>query len=182
MHLVTIQNKKVLNILKSGKIYKADFAYICDDIEKDYSYKISTYQVLMKHYMYITPPIFCAVLNRFAIFDGTKYNKDSIILKIDVPDDLIKMHLNITWKIILRSFEEDTWTSAIYNGIEAYLDGRNADLKDMCVQAVIPYIKPEWLIEAYKVPKNFMDLFSSKSPVKEVLKNEHFNKDILFSK
>ena len=155
MRLITIQNKKVLNTLLDNKLYTADFDHIFNDIEKDETNKFKAYQTLMNHYKYKVPPIFCCVLNRFSAFKETRNSKNSVILGLEVPDKLVKLHDINVWTNLQYCISKGFWKDSIYERYKPYLDGQFIN-GTTTVQAVIPYITPEFLLCAYKLPKNFL--------------------------
>lgn len=169
MKLVTIQHKKVLYSLIKGNTYINDFKYvltnsdddsetITDEERLDIS-KVKSYQVLMRHYKYTTPPIFCCVVDRVANFTRTTPSKDNVLLELDVPDDFIHLHPFDTWDYIYRRINRNRWNEDLYEEEKVYLDGKDTDGTVLCsIQAVIPCIKPEWLKFAYKIDDKFIDL------------------------
>lgn len=174
MTLITIQNKKVLDRLKSGKIYTSDFDHICDNVDEDDSYKFKSYRALMNHYDYYYPPIFCAVLDKVTSFNGTRDSRSNVILKLSVPDVAVKLHRYTTWHIMTLKTALKNYDSIILEECES-LDTEKID-KGEPIQAVIPYIKPEWLLEAYKVPKDFIANFI----FSRLLLECDFNQDKIF--
>lgn len=155
MKLATIQSKEVLNILSNWEIYKSDFNKIFDDIDTNYSSKMQAYQILMKHYGYKTAPIFCCVVDRRSNFYDFRKSND-ILLELNVPDELVNLHLIYYWMDILFYTAKGQWNEDKYKRYKNYLDGINADDMKADVQAVIPFIQPEWVIGAYKIDKDFV--------------------------
>ena len=165
MKLVTIQHKKVLlDILLAGKIYKNDFKYmlshsfIDEKREKEERDKILAYQVLMQYYDYKFPPIFCCLVDKHVNFKNTKKSRSNILLELDVPDEYVKLHLIFRWEIIQNKISLEKWDEAEYIHQKPFFHDENLDC-GLTVQAVIPYIRPEWLIGAYTIPKNFDKFF-----------------------
>ena len=167
MKLVTIQDKKVLDILLKGKTYISDFLYSFDDIEEDDSTYIKAYQVLMQHYKYVYAPIFCCVLDRYSDFSGTKISKKQVLLELDVPDGFVKMFIQKVWVNIIDLIKHNLWDGAKFGAAISYLDGLNANINDFTVQAVIPFIKPEWLVAHYYI--KFIPDTSKRYESKDVL-------------
>ena len=171
MKLVTIQNKKVLYKLINGHTYLNDFEYIIKE-DKNANYitpqefaemsRIKAYQVLMRHYGFTTPPIFCCVPNRVVNFTGTT-PKNNILLELEVPNDMIHVHLFDTWKHIYHSVYTKWWCDTLYEESKDYLDGKDTIYNLHSIQAVIPYILPEWLLSAYKVYDGFIDKYEDKA-------------------
>ena len=166
MKLVTIQHKKVLELLLKGITYENDFKYITsssfDDItdkqEKEEQDKIHSYQVLMRHYNYASPPIFCCIPEKRVSFEGTKISRYSILLELEVPDDFINFHLHFRWKNICNYISTGRYTAEKDEEAKQALEYRDVDC-GLAMQAVIPFIYPEWLIGVYKIPKDFDKFF-----------------------
>ena len=176
MKLVTVQHKKVLETLLNNNIYRNDFKYIIKspfdnlDVKEELKEKakVEAYQILMRHYCFSSPPIFCCVVDRLADFTHTNISKNSVLLELDVPDDLIKLHLLSTWDSILYNIYNKSWTDILYNNVfRKALDGEKTEREELNIQAVISYIHPDWLTGYYNVPEDFDDIYFSRKILKE---------------
>lgn len=173
MRLVTIQNKKVLDILKNGKIYTADFDHIFK-LEKNEPVKFMSYQVLMECYGYKHPPIFCCILDRKSTFNETKVSKNRVIIELEVLDTLVNVHNINVWNNMQYCIDRGIWTEETYERYKPYL--LNGNLRDIgaIVQSTIPYINPKWIVGAYELPRNFIKKFNPYY----ILQNISYNKSI----
>ena len=162
MKLVTIQHKKVLDILMNNKIYTSELDYIFNKVEIDESSVMNAYQFLMQQYGFKKAPIFCNKIGIKSTFNGTK-SSSKIILELNVPDNLIKIHSYNLWMHLLYAY-------CAYKVSNEFIDRMHDLFADDFVakipiattfQAVIPYIHPDWLVSAYKMPNDFISKFSS---------------------
>ena len=170
MRLVTIQNKKILELLLKGITYKNDFEYVLGEIDDCYNFitqreyseitRAKAYQILMRHYRYTTPPIFCCIVQRIVNFTGTTKSNRNILLELEVPDEFINLHKFDTWQYIFHLVYRNDWNDALYETLKEYLDGKDTGKEYLgSIQAVIPFIKPDWLKGAYKITNRFIDLY-----------------------
>lgn len=166
MRLITTQSIIALQTLLNGNIYKSDFYHIINPISEktdcDEAARIQAYQLLMKHYRYKNPPIFCFMKNSLVNFSDTYRAKNMVLLELEVPDYLVNEHLYIRWTEILYSMIRKEWTDELYEEYIWYLDGMGVN-GDEVIQVVIPYIEPRWLAKAYKIKKNFLDLYDNQT-------------------
>lgn len=157
MKLITVQNKSVLDLLRSDKIYIADIRTKAD------SNLMEPYLKMMDHYKYLSCPIFACVIGRRAEFDGAKFQNDPIILELDVPDEIVKLQSYYDWTDVIYFTEwPDEWdeggplitfeqfTKDVFNGFNTN--------NDVPIQATLPFIKPEWFVNAYEIPPRFIKL------------------------
>ena len=164
MKLITIQNRKALNLLKNDKPFISDFNQILKkdtyssklDSEKYEITKIKSYQILMRHYGYINSPIFCCVVNRIANFHTVNLNKNNVIIELEVPDEYVRLMLSDKWIYLFFEVYQELWTDSLYKIYEDYLDGKGADDTNSAINAIIPYIKPEWVLGIWNIPKDFI--------------------------
>ena len=141
MKLITIQSKKVLDILKSGKTYYANF----DKIQ--YSNYKKQWKELAKYLGFKECPIFCspidddtAITSSFIEIEGSK-------ITLNVPDNechIMDYYGFSDWLYYSSGQEYDDffdWNEdkALKN-IDAYLD-KNANI----VQVILNRIEPEWV-------------------------------------
>lgn len=169
MKLVTVQSSAALKTLLSGKVFRSDFNHIIrsksstneqlTSYEHDDAHRIQSYQILMKHYLYESPPIFCCILDKLANFDDTKRSRSMVLLELDVPDHMINYHLFCRWSYIVFYVSNNDWTDFKYDIFKKALDGDGTNIEGLAVQAVIPYIKPEWLERAYSIKRDLLDYY-----------------------
>lgn len=158
MKLLTIQSRKVLNTLLKDNIYCADFYYM-PHLKPG---EVEAYQLLMRYCHYKTVPIFCSVYNELANFLNTHIVRGCVFIELDVPNEFITLQYSFLW-IELLSFlkmgdSDDMHLAKSWKEqkIEASMvKDLNDDIK-YSIQAILPFIKPEWLIRAYKYNKDFV--------------------------
>ena len=165
MTLLTIQDNKVLNNLLNNKTHIGDFYYIIDPDDND-SYIVEAYQKMMRHYGYDNVPIFCCVFDKLADFSGVIIKPSSVLLKLSVPDEFVKLQVAEHWRNIMNYFyfKYDMYIPAWspYDILDV-LDGKGID-NNIAIQATIPYIKPEWLMTAYDINEDFIKIFRNTIP------------------
>ena len=162
MQLLTIQDKKVLNILLKNKIYTSDFYHSFDDPSLDDFCLMNAYQLVMQHYGYTAPPIFCCVVGRLANFKGIKSIDHPVLLELYVPDEVVKLHSFTNWIDIIYQLSEEyvgPVDSSFDNYVEDVLDGADVSNVNTQIQATIPHIKIDWLSDAYDVTTDFIFKF-----------------------
>lgn len=156
MKLLTVQSRKVLNILLKNKTYEADFYYM-NHLKP---YTIEAYQLLMKNCNYNAVPIFCMVYDKISSLYGTHVTNGSVILELDVPDEVVHIQSFFGWielQMLLVSNIEKYSTEERKN---AKICPRYIDDFSHAIQATIPYILPEWLIAGYKYNNDFASHFN----------------------
>lgn len=138
MRLITIQNKEVLNILKSGKTYYANF----DKIQ--YSNYKKQWEELANYLGFKECPIFCSPINDDTA--TTASNIKGVKITLNVPDsECYPMdYYGFSDWLYYSSGEYDdyfNWNSDVaLNNLDRYLD-KNANI----VQVIINRIEPEWV-------------------------------------
>lgn len=148
----TIQNKKVLETLKNNKIHYAK--------PVNFSSLSIPYDKMMKHYHWNHTPIFGCAVNRYCDFYGAIL-EDSVILTLDVPDDLVKLQVYYDWTDIIYYIEnpkewKDKYSTYNFNNfIKNTLDGYRTNDPDAIIQVTMPYIKPEWLVKYEPITNTF---------------------------
>ena len=99
-----MQNISVLDLLKQGKIYRADYNKIFD---KDY---LRQYKFLAHQAGFEDCPIFCATEKSKSIISssGLHKSKSNVLLTLNVPDDETYCTEYYTWTDYLYFSTEDT--------------------------------------------------------------------------
>lgn len=157
MRLLTIQSKKVLNILRSNKTYMADF-YHMNHLQL---HNVEAYQLLMDYLQYKYVPIFCVVFNRLASFKNAHVIKGSVILDLNVPNEFIKLQSVYAWNDLQSTlFYVCLNDQNRYRKISESLNPDWTDNKLFTIQAILPYIEPDWVTCAYKYDKDFVKTFN----------------------
>ena len=154
--IITIQHKSVLDILKNNKTYYASFEHI-DNTEN----LIEPYKLMMEQYHYTHCPIFGAVLDRYCEFLGANVTNNPVILELCVPEDRVKLTSYYDWSDViffLKYPKEFKGKDDILTYATDVIAGYNTYREDIAIQATIPYIKPEWLVNSYTLNKKFLDL------------------------
>lgn len=166
MHLITLQSRKAIPVLLNKKPFISDFEHILsskveltEHRELYEKTKLKAYQLLMKQYDYKNPPIFCCIVDTIADFDLISSKKDKIIIEMEVPDEYVKVHGFENWAYIYYLIYKNYLTESIYDMLKNGLDGKNIDY-NQAVQAVIPYINPEWVLGIWKPCESFVTHFS----------------------
>lgn len=146
MQLLTIQHQNVLEQLLSGKTYYADMSHVSPNL-------IAPYEYMRKFYGWQSCPVFCIPCGG----QGTQFGggaKASVLLGLDVPDDNIHLQYFYDWTDMVYFFEfplefEDSFNTDVISTLDDYaklvLTGVNQG-SFRIFQAVIPFIKPEWLV------------------------------------
>lgn len=153
MKLITVQHENVLATLNCGNTYTADISRVSDNL-------IEPYKRMMSKYNYTSAPVFCGVVGRKTEFYGAKL-EDTIILEIEVPDDLVNLQVYYDWSDVIFFMEiPEEWngTISLEQFIRDTLNGVNTNDDKYAIQATIPYIKPEWLLNSYKISDTFQTL------------------------
>ena len=135
-----MQNISVLDLLKQGKIYRADYNKIFD---KDY---LRQYKFLAHQAGFEDCPIFCATEKSKSIISssGLHKSKSNILLTLNVPDDET------------YCTEYYTWTDYLYFSTEdinhSYIKKLEDELKQNLIpercsdpQIIIDRIEPTWV-------------------------------------
>lgn len=173
--LVTIQHRSVLNTLKQGKTYYADFEHI-DMKDK----LITPYKLMMEHYHYTNCPIFCGVVGKYCEYLGANTTNDPVILELLVPQEEVNLTSYYDWSDViffLRYPSEYKGKDSVLDFATDIIAGYNTYRKDIAIQATIPYIKPQWLVNNYKLNKKFLDLHHG-SGGSEILRESDYKEDI----
>lgn len=155
MKLITIQDINVFKQLKQNNVYYSDLSRL-----NNKSNLIKPYKIMMNHYGYLHVPIFCCVIGRYSEFFGAKI-EDGIILELDVPKDIVKLQVYYNWSDIIYFTEyPNEWSGSDINKfIIDTLNGYETDSDKHAIQAVIPYIHPEWLKGSYIISPKFLELY-----------------------
>lgn len=156
MKLITIQHVNVLKTLKKGNTYYANF----ERIRGRASNLIEPYKAMMVHYNYSYVPIFCGVVNRYAEFYGAT-TENAIIIELNVPDNLVKTQSYYDWSDVIYFTEFPNEAGSGFNlkkFTRDVLDGLNTEKDTTAIQAVIPYVKPEWVVDTHKLTNKFLGL------------------------
>ena len=139
MRLITIQNKEVLNILKSGKTYYANF----DKIQ--YSNYKKQWKELAKYLGFKECPIFCSPIDDDTA--TTASGIEGVKITLNVPDSechSMDYYGFADWLYYSDGQEYDSvfnWgADKALKNIDKYLD-KNSDI----VQVVLNRIEPEWV-------------------------------------
>lgn len=169
MYLVSIQSKAVLDILKNNEIY-----YAKKTTNKDLR---SPYDRMSKHYKWTSSPIFACVVNRRYDFYGANFD-NSIILVLKVPKSIVKLQVYYDWTDMIYYMKHQTeWELGnLNNFISTTLDGYRTNKRSEPIQATIPYIKKEWLINTKIIDKDFIDKYIKNSNNKILSKVDFINK------
>lgn len=146
MKIVTIQNKAVLNIINTEGIYKASYSRVSENL-------LAPYKALAKEYNYTSCPIFAGVVGKYCEFYGAK-TEHSVALELDIPDEEVSFQDYYNWVDVIYYMEaskeefEETFNTALVPNIETYTKMVLNDKVEpnRAVQATIPYIKKEWII------------------------------------
>lgn len=138
MELVTIQHYKVIECLLSRNTYYADIKKIGDNsiLEKPY-------QIMMKHYRFLSCPIFCCVAGRRAEFYGAKETKAHYVLELNVPNKIVHLQSYYDWVDVIYFTEYPTeWdgegasTVPLERYVQDVLNGFNTEkIVDRPIQA-----------------------------------------------
>ena len=135
-----MQNISVLDLLKQGKIYRADYNKIFD---KDY---LRQYKFLAHQAGFEDCPIFCATEKSKSIISssGLHKSKSNVLLTLNVPDDETYCTEYYTWTDYLYFSTEDTNHS--------YVKELEDELKQNLIpehcsdpQIIIDRIEPTWV-------------------------------------
>lgn len=151
MKLVSIQNQIVLRILQDWKPYFAR--------PTKTSNLVSPYKAMMDYYGWQDTPIFGCVEGKRSEFYGANFEEDSVALILEVPDNEVKLQCYYWWTDLIYFMEHpDEWgdqpDSLSEYSEKTLLSGVHANEPNVVVQATIPYILPEWLVD-YKESKYF---------------------------
>lgn len=135
-----MQNISVLDLLKQGKIYRADYNKIFD---KDY---LRQYKFLAHQAGFEDCPIFCATEKSKSIISssGLHKSKSNILLTLNVPDDETYCTEYYTWTDYLYFSTEDTNHSYVRE-LEDEL--KQNLIPEHCAdpQIIIDRIEPSWV-------------------------------------
>lgn len=153
MYCVTIQNKEVYNTLIKTGTYTASMSNVSDILRKPYKF-------LMKELGYKSCPIFLASVGHYAEFGGAKFNKESIAIELNIPDELLSIQRYYCWSDLVYfmespwEFEEasnveqfnsvEEWGKTILNIKEQLVKADN--FKDP-IQITVPILRKEWLTD-----------------------------------
>ena len=152
MIIKSIQNKNVLETLNAGNTHFAK--------DTNIENLIKPYHMMANHYHWTTSPVFGCVVGRRCEFYGANTN-DAVILTLNVPDELVKLQVYYDWVDViyytecLNEWEYDNFDEFVAD----VLNGTKTDDQNISIQATIPYIKPEWLINAEPITSNFVDRY-----------------------
>lgn len=133
----TLQDKSVLDLLKSGKTYKADYKNALSP---------KHYKDLADWYNLSSCPIFASTLKSKQIIDSSNLGSGKVLLKLNVPTNEIKRNQYYDWSDYLY-FEPDSWDEA-----DISKDKLVKGLKDQTIydksteQIILDRIEPNWLI------------------------------------
>ena len=145
MKLKTLQDKSVLDILKQGNIYYANYSKIR---YKDY---IEQWKQLSKLCGFSHCPIFCVPIdNDDAINASNLSTSDGVYIELDVPNEYCRImdYYDFSSYLYYSSGQEYddyfNWgKEEALNNIESYIKlGEYNDTPQVCIEM----IKPEWVI------------------------------------
>lgn len=148
MKLKTLQDKAVINALKEGKTYYADYSKI------RYSEYIKQWKMLAKFCGFSHCPIFCTPVEDDSAIEATfadTKSKNGSYLELDVPDyecRLMDYYDFSTWLYYSSGQEYDDYfnfdADQALNNIDKYITlGEYNSTPQVCIEM----IKPEWVIK-----------------------------------
>ena len=159
MDCLTIQNKKVLEILNSDGIYKANIDYAKEPLKE-------AYKNMMIHYGYESCPIFLAPIGYPGQMYGAK-TESVVLLKINVPNNMLKIQKYYTWSDYIYFLElknaglMDEFQNTFAKGYtfeqfekDVFSFSGPLDIHEI-YQITIPILKKEWLVDSYPLSKEF---------------------------
>ena len=146
MRLKTLQNKDILDILNSGKIYYADYSKI------HYKEYIEQWKMLANLCGFKHCPIFCVPIDNDEAISASQLVQDdhNIILELDVPDNecrLMDYYDFSTYLYYSSGQEYDDYfnfdADQALKNIDKYVTiGEYNSMPQVCIEM----IKPEWLV------------------------------------
>lgn len=151
MKLLTVQHEKVLEIINNEDIYKAD-----KELCRYYHNTPGCYNELIKRLNNETPIFAWYKLCGVSELDFSKKTIDlaggkgidkGIWMLLEVPDDLVLLsdfYDYVDMMFLEREGPDDFKDLPTWESVFEYIDKENRD-----IQAIIPYIKKEWIIETY---------------------------------
>lgn len=159
--LLTIQQKPVLDILQSHKTYFNSGKYTKEN-------HLIAFKELMTKYHYNAYPIFACVMGLYGNCFGIPDNcTDLYLLELQVPNNYIKYQNYYDWTDFIYFTEfPDEWNDVSptitmeqfkHQVLFEYKTKPDIpDSKNPCpIQAVIPYISPNWLKKYTPLPKSY---------------------------
>lgn len=169
MLLFTIQHKKVLEQLRSGR-YCASYERVAMNLE-------ASYKFMQEFYGWDFCPVFACIHGTHCNFYGAGIDDgEYVILKLNVPDEYVKIQRYYEWTDFVyymgfpEDFKGDYGCKTVEEFGEHILNGYKVD--DIFVfQAAIPYIEPDWVEANYKIEIEFLDLYVGNGGV-NILKHE----------
>ena len=148
MICITVQNKEVYRELCENGIYKAKFSRVSDNLLKPYKF-------MSKQFGWQECPIFLSPVGFYVEMGGAKFNKDSIAIQLDIPDELVKMQRYYDWSDFIYFTEmpgefKDACNVEKYETVEDWgktiLDIKvNKSCKDP-LQVTVKELRKEWVI------------------------------------
>ena len=173
MRCITVQHKNVYEILKYYSIYRASESNIDDNI------LIKPYNFMKTQFNWDSIPIFLAPVGFYVEFCGAKFNKDSVVMEFDIPEEYIKLQKYYDWTdfIYFTEYEnefKDTYDTSIFPTIEDY--GKsilNIDVDKNCrdaIQVTVEMLDIDWLITVSDKINNIW-LYHNESGGKNKLEN-----------
>lgn len=151
MQLITIQNEKVVDVLKHENVYHADMTRVPAN-------RVAPYQKMCEYYGWGFCPIFACEVGKPAHFDGDWRN--GVAVELNVPDEIARRQYYYDWCDVIYYTEfpaefADSFDTAKIPNLEVYIQ-RVFDFVDQGsysdVQATIPIIKREWITRVSHKP------------------------------
>lgn len=90
MRVITIQHREVLRQLIKNGVYIADYSRVSDNLIKPYKF-------MQESFGWVGAPVFLVPLGHYVELGGAKFNKDSVVIELDIPDRLCKVQLYYNW-------------------------------------------------------------------------------------
>ena len=133
----TLQDKSVLNLLKDGKIYRANYSN---------ALLPKCYKDLASWYGFNSCPIFGSTEVSKQIIDSSNLGRGKVLLKLKVPIDEVKRNQYYDWSDYLY-FEPDNWDEADISKTSLIRNLKNQVINDKSTeQIILDRIEPNWLI------------------------------------
>lgn len=143
MLAITIQHKSVYAKVLDGS-YKAEYRPGHDLVEP--------YRFMANEYGWESCPIFLAPVGYMINLYGATFDKESLCMLFDIPDDVIKLQNYYTWTDFIFYIQMPQQLSEAYKYPSVEELGRVAlsgiIAEEDCVQGTVPELRKEWLIGA----------------------------------
>jgi hypothetical protein len=156
--LITIQNKKVLEILKKNKEYRLTFLdskYIAKN-------RLEAYKNMSFHYNWTSFPIFLSEVGRYSEMYGAN-TKDAILLELEIPEEYIKRQKYYFWSDYIYFLEFKDEFKDVYNipfktFEQKILFNKTFKKKDI-IQVSTDILKEEWLVKTHELTEDFCNKY-----------------------